>query len=140
MDTNEIIAQIDAEIARLQQAKSLLSGTTITATRGPYKAAAIHMPVIIKRTMSPEGRARIAAAQKKRWAKAKKTNQLTNRARSGGGANSGRSQHDPFVVKQHPATQNIAAKRAMSAEGRAKIAAAQKVRWAKAKKAAKKAA
>jgi hypothetical protein len=137
MDTNEIIAQIDAEIARLQQVKSILSGTTATRQKpGPQ----IHMPVIIKRTMSPEGRARIAAAQKKRWAKAKKTNQLTSSARSGGGANTGRSQHEPFVVKQQPAAQQIAAKRILSPEARARIAAAQKARWAKVKKAAKKAA
>jgi len=39
MDTTEIIAQIDSEIARLLQVKSILSGTTATATikakRGP---------------------------------------------------------------------------------------------------------
>jgi hypothetical protein len=134
MNTNEILSQIDTEIARLQQAKSLLSGTTTTRQKpGPQ----IHMPVIIKRTMSPEGRARIAAAQKKRWAKTKKSDKPTTRARSGGGANSGRSKHEPFVVKQHPAAQQIAAKRTMSPEARARIAAAQKARWAKAKKAAK---
>jgi hypothetical protein len=79
MDTNEILAQIDTEISRLQQAKSLLSGTT-TTKQNPQKklgrpAAAtlnIAAPIAAKRTMSPEGRARIAAAQKKRWAKAKK--------------------------------------------------------------------
>jgi hypothetical protein len=135
MDTQEIITQLDAEISRLQQAKSLLSGTTTTRQKaGPQ----IHVPVIVRgHTMSPEGRARIAAAQKKRWAKTKRFNKLTTRARSGGGANSGRSQHEPFVVKQHPATQHIAAKRTMSPEGRARIAAAQKARWAKAKEKAK---
>ena len=30
MDTTEIIAQIDSEIARLKEAKSILSGTTAT--------------------------------------------------------------------------------------------------------------
>lgn len=102
MDTTEILAQIDSEISRLQQAKSLLSGTTTTTRkkRGRNKVRIAVVPVIAKkRTMSPEGRARIAAAQKKRWAKAKKSNRLISRARSGGGASSGRTQHEPFVVK-----------------------------------------
>jgi hypothetical protein len=74
MDTKELIAQIDAEIARLQQVKGILSGSTTTRKkRDPNKAKTAPTPVIVKkRTMSPEGRAKIAAAQKARWAKAKK--------------------------------------------------------------------
>lgn len=76
MDTNEIIAQLDIEIARLQEAKSILSGTTTTqAKRGrPNKAGvAVIAPVAAKRILSPEARARIAAAQKARWAKVRKS-------------------------------------------------------------------
>ena len=75
MDTKEIIAYIDAELARLQQIKDILSGsTTSRKKRGPNKAKAAPTTVIVKkRTMSAEGRARIAAAQKARWAKVKKT-------------------------------------------------------------------
>lgn len=62
MHTTEIIAEIDAEIARLLQAKVLLSGTTTKRSQ----------PGVVKRQLSPESRARIAAAQKARWAKAKK--------------------------------------------------------------------
>jgi hypothetical protein len=65
MDTQEIIAQLDAEIARLQQLKGILSSTATKAKLGRPKKAA-------KRTLSPEARAKIAAAQKKRWAKTKK--------------------------------------------------------------------
>ena len=74
MDTKEILAHIDTEIARLQQVKGILSGSTTTKAKlGPKKAKIAPTPVIIKkRTMSAEGRARIAAAQKARWAKAKK--------------------------------------------------------------------
>jgi hypothetical protein len=73
MDTKEILAHIDTEIARLQQVKDILSGSATKAKRGPNKAKAIHVPIIVrKRTMSAEGRARIAAAQKKRWATVKK--------------------------------------------------------------------
>jgi len=61
MNTSELIAAIDAEISRLQQARKLLSGGgTGTGKRGG------------KRVMSAEGRARISAAMKKRWAKQKK--------------------------------------------------------------------
>ena len=75
MDTKEILAQIDTEIARLQQVKGILSGSTTTRKkRGPKKTKVALKPIIVKkRTMSPEGRAKIAAAQKARWAKAKKT-------------------------------------------------------------------
>ena len=64
-----------------------------------------------KRGMSAAGRARIAAAQKARWAKIK-------------GAK--------------PAPKAPAKKRTMSAAGRARISAAAKARWAKAKAAGKK--
>jgi hypothetical protein len=65
-----------------------------------------------RRTMSAAARARIAAAQKRRWAK-------TNRATT------------PAVPKK--------GRRRMSAAARAKIAAAAKARWAKAKAQGKKA-
>jgi hypothetical protein len=61
---NEIIAGIDAEIARLQQARELLNGTT---SKRPAAE-----PAKKKRHISAAGLATIAAAQKKRWAKAKK--------------------------------------------------------------------
>lgn len=64
MTTTKIIAAIDAEIARLEQAKMLLNGVSSGAVKPARK---------VKRILSPEARARIAAAQKKRWAKQKKT-------------------------------------------------------------------
>jgi hypothetical protein len=70
MQTRQIIEQIDAEIKRLQQAKSLLVGAT--TKRGPGRPAKTSVAAPKKRQMSPEGRARIAAAQKARWVKAKK--------------------------------------------------------------------
>jgi hypothetical protein len=68
MDTSKLVADIDAEIERLQQARALLNGAE--AKRKPGRSAKKTTPK--KRTMSAEGRARIAAAQKARWAKAKK--------------------------------------------------------------------
>jgi hypothetical protein len=74
MDTTEIIQTIDAEIARLEQARALLKGdTTAPATSGRslnYKPATTAKAPRSK--MSAEGRARIAAAQRARWAKIKR--------------------------------------------------------------------
>jgi hypothetical protein len=76
MDTTEIIAQLDSEIARLEQVKSLLSGTAATTTTGAKrgrKPKNAPTPITTKRrTLSPEARARIVAAQKARWAKVRK--------------------------------------------------------------------
>ena len=80
-----ILAAIDAELARLQQARSLLSDLPEAVPSAPTakqgrgrpkgatgKAAAQAAPVRKKRVLSDEARARIAAAQKKRWAAVKK--------------------------------------------------------------------
>jgi hypothetical protein len=69
MDTNALVAEIDAEIYRLQTAKALLTGQT-TSPRGGRPPAT--KPTTGRWRMSPEGRARVAAAQKARWAKVKK--------------------------------------------------------------------
>jgi len=59
MNTSELITAIDAQISRLQHARNLLGGTNSTGTRKP------------KRKLSAAARARISAAQKKRWAQKK---------------------------------------------------------------------
>jgi hypothetical protein len=69
METKEMLAEIDAEIRRLQQVRSILAGHTKNGRAS--KAAGRSAPK--KRQLSPEARARIAAAQKARWAKAKKS-------------------------------------------------------------------
>jgi hypothetical protein len=69
MKSKPIIAELDAEIARLQQAKALLTGTTVK--RGPGRPSK-SSTAPAKRILSPEARARIAAAQKARWAKVRK--------------------------------------------------------------------
>lgn len=75
MDLQVILTQIDEEIARLQQAKDLLTGSTggsikLSAASGSFSSGAAKKPV--KRQLSPEAIARIRAAQKRRWAKFKK--------------------------------------------------------------------
>ena len=72
-----IITQIDAELAALRQARALLTGEVVKGKRGRPKGAsqketAKKAPAKKKRNMTPEGRARIAAAVKKRWAAQKK--------------------------------------------------------------------
>jgi len=72
MDTRSLIAAIDAEISRLQQVKSLLSGTTRTPNTKPHLAATASKPTK-RRKMSAAARAKIAAAQRARWAKFRKS-------------------------------------------------------------------
>jgi hypothetical protein len=69
MAINDLLSSIDSEIARLQQARSLLAGDS-TGARGGYAAAS--RPVKAKRILSAAARERIAAAQRKRWAAQKK--------------------------------------------------------------------
>jgi hypothetical protein len=71
-----ILFEIDAEIARLVQAKALLSSAGTTAIKRkpgrPSKTAAIVVPNIPnakkRKKMSAEGRERVRQAQIKRWA------------------------------------------------------------------------
>jgi hypothetical protein len=65
MNLNAIVHDIDAEISRLEKARALLTGHT-----APLKRAVA--PAGKRGTMSAEGRASIAAAQRLRWAKAKR--------------------------------------------------------------------
>jgi len=82
VEVSRIIAEIDAQISKLQQARALLAGTTVPATRSGRgrpkgsKNAASAAPATTprKRKLSPEGRKRIADAMKKRWAERRKQN------------------------------------------------------------------
>lgn len=73
MDVSAIITTLDLEIARLQSARAaLMALDSVHAPRrgrpkGSTSASRV-APAKKKRSMSPEGRARIAAAQKARWA------------------------------------------------------------------------
>ena len=78
MEVSGIIAQIDAQIAKLQQARALLAGSTTGSggrgrPKGSKNAAKTAAPKkAAKRKLSPEGRKRIAEAMKKRWADRRK--------------------------------------------------------------------
>lgn len=70
MGVSEILAQIDREIAQLQQARALLSGTGAAKTA---RTGSVGRPKKKKkRNLTPEGRRRIAEAVKRRWAEQKK--------------------------------------------------------------------
>jgi len=89
VDVSSIIAEIDSQIAKLQQARDIISGTTAApktgakrgrpkgsknaATKVSAKAAPkTAAPAKTARKLSPEGRKAIADAMKKRWAERKK--------------------------------------------------------------------
>ncbi len=79
MGVSRILAEIDSEISKLQQARELLSGEATRTGRGPgrpkggTKATGVAKKSS-KRRLSPEGRKRIADAMKKRWAERRKQN------------------------------------------------------------------
>ncbi len=69
MTVDSILAQIDAEIARLTQVRSLLADSGKVATKvTERKAKAAPVKTRKKRVLSAEARKRIADAQRKRWA------------------------------------------------------------------------
>ena len=74
MDVSRILSEIDAEIARLQQARNALTGIAASGTvaprrgRGRPKGSVSKKTSTRKRNLSPEGRKRIADAMKRRWA------------------------------------------------------------------------
>lgn len=74
MDVSRILAEIDSEIARLQQARRALTGIAASGTvaaaprRGRPKGSTNKPKAKRKRNLSPEGRKRIAEAMKRRWA------------------------------------------------------------------------
>jgi hypothetical protein len=70
VNTNEIVAALDVEIARLQQARAALAGFDAPRRRG--RPPANSNRALEKRTISAAGRARIAEAQRKRWAAQKR--------------------------------------------------------------------
>lgn len=68
MTIDSLIAEIDTEIKRLQQARALLSSTDGVRS---HANAAKKSTTGKKRTLSGAARKRIADAQRKRWAKQK---------------------------------------------------------------------
>lgn len=81
MAIENVISELDLEIVRLTQARNLLVGDEGGASfsRSANGAKPTGAPRK-KRVLSPEARAKIAAAQKKRWAKQKSAAKPTAKA------------------------------------------------------------
>lgn len=74
MEVTKIIAEIDAQIQKLQQARELLSGLSTAGSKGPGRPkGSKNAGTAKKRKLSPEGRRRIQEAMKRRWAERRKT-------------------------------------------------------------------
>jgi hypothetical protein len=77
VEVSRIIAEIDAQISKLQQARVLLDGTGSVhkgpgRPKGSKNAKTLAAAKSTKRRLSPEGRKRIADAMKRRWAERRK--------------------------------------------------------------------
>ena len=70
MDAVNILGEIDHQIARLQQARALLAEGSRVKVGGRLSQRATKPR---RRRISAEGRAKIAAAQRARWAKLRKS-------------------------------------------------------------------
>ncbi|MGA7258742.1 MAG: hypothetical protein WBX09_18990 [Terracidiphilus sp.] len=72
-----LLAAIDDEIKKLEEARRILAGAVAPGPKvSPVKKAGGRK----RRRMSAEGRARIAEAQRKRWAAKKKTEKKKGKA------------------------------------------------------------
>jgi len=113
MDTRTILADLKAELDRINQAIAALESLDGTATAMPRVAAPtakVAPSQAKKRGLTPAGRRKLSSMMKARWAARRKQ-----------------------VAK--PAPQKTNGRRTMSAAARKKIADAQRKRWAAVKKA-----
>jgi len=117
-------ADLKEKITALELEFSTILGGNGNGTPSPFKA-----PKTAKKGMSAAGRARIVAAQKARWAKVK--------------GKTGKTVAEKVIkaviaaAKLAQVTKHGKIKRTMSAAAKAKISAAAKKRWKKAKAAGK---
>ena len=112
----EIARKIEALESELAGVLDVKSGPlSASKAKSQSKAAAPLKGVRQRRTMSPEGREKIAAAQRNRWMKVK-----------GGNGSS------TTAAVRNSLTRPIRAKRIVSPESRAKMAESARIRWAKA--------
>ncbi len=115
MDTRTILADLRAELDRIDQAIAALESLDGTPTAAPgatIPAAKTAPKQPGKRRLSPAARKRISEAAKKRWAERKATTALIGRT----------------------APKQPGVRRTVSAASRKKMAEAQRKRWASQKK------
>jgi hypothetical protein len=76
MNTKSLVADIDAQIAKLQHARTVLlslDSTPVKSKRGRPKGSGTKKATKKGHKLSAQARAKIAEAQRKRWAAAKNT-------------------------------------------------------------------
>lgn len=84
MEVKQIVAELEQEIARLRQARSLLAGEGSGAKRRGRPAGRVAAPrKSKKRHLTPEGRKRISEALKRRWAERRRANGKAKGEKSG---------------------------------------------------------
>lgn len=76
MEVKQIVAELNQEIARLKEARELLTGGSTGRKRGRPKGST-KAAGSSKRKLSPEGRKRISEALKRRWAAQRKAKAST---------------------------------------------------------------
>ena len=82
MKVDSIIAEIDDQLQKLQQARNLLSALGSTPSKGPGRPKSINGVSRPKaRKLTPEGRRRIQEAAKRRWAKRRRDEKATSKAK-----------------------------------------------------------
>jgi hypothetical protein len=88
VEVTKIVAEIDAQIQKLQQARELLSGLANMGSKGPGrpKGSKNVGTTAKRRKLSPEGRRRIQEAMKRRWAERRKANTKSGAAAKSGAA------------------------------------------------------
>jgi hypothetical protein len=64
VNTQRLVSEIEKQIAHLREARNLLAGDSGAARRGRTSSS----KPAKKRVLTPEARAKMAAAQKRRWA------------------------------------------------------------------------
>ncbi len=118
MDIQNIVAQLRQEASRIERAIAALVGS---GSQPPRRGRPLKRRQVVqvteqkRRTMSASGRAKIAAAQRARWAKQKGT---------------------AAPKKAVPAQKRASGRKPMSPAMRKKLSAMMKARWAARKKAA----
>ena len=134
MNTTEIIIEIDAQISRLREAKALLAGTEITIKRNPGRPSRVNLSgkatnsipaksaakPAARRTLSTEARAKIAAAQKARWAKTKKAAKKDARAVAAAPAVKSAAPNG-VAPKTAPAKKAVSAKKVVRAKSKSPV-------------------
>ncbi len=77
-----LVKEIDAAIVLLTRVRALAVSTAVSDRASEYAAKEVSADKQLKRVLSSEAREKMAAAQRKRWAKVRRLKKQTERATS----------------------------------------------------------